>query len=206
VLLSRRLSIHGKPSVIIEADRKRYSEILSKGLMVYAMDGLDPETYKKLNLTNSGFVFVDTGSQETNIKICEMLRRDLDHEKIISMANSIRIEQELKRLDVQTIDVRRVMATTIETLIVRPTTYHALIETFENFSVEEIPITNPNIDRLKVKEIAFHKDAILIMARGNTGLFIPHGETCLRQGDILYVFGTDSALEDTREKLNKKNV
>jgi Trk K+ transport system NAD-binding subunit len=130
-----------------------------------------------------------------------MLRKEFNHEKVISMASGSKIEQRLKYLDIETIDVRRVLATTIETLIVRPTTYHALIETFENFSVEEIQIINPLIDGHRVKEIAFHKDAILIMARGESSHFIPHGETFLRTGDILYIFGTDSALEDTREKL-----
>ncbi|TFH47747.1 MAG: hypothetical protein E4G92_04690, partial [Bacteroidia bacterium] len=57
------------------------------------------------------------------------------------------------------------------------------------------------IDGNRIKEIPFHKDAILIMIkRGNT-LFIPHGETYLKTGDIMSIFGTDSALESTREKL-----
>lgn len=93
------------------------------------------------------------------------------------------------------------MATTIENLILRPTTYHALVETFENFSVEEIPVINPELDGHQIREIAFHKDAILIMVKRGTTLFIPHGETFLKTGDILNILGTDSALENTREKL-----
>ncbi len=201
VLLARRLKIHGKASVIVENDSKRYKDLSSKGLNAFFSDGLDPSTYKKLNMTGYSYVVVDTGSVDVNIRICEILRKEFSHEKIISMANESVIEQQLKNLDVETIDVRRVMATTIETLIIRPTTYHALIETFENFSVEEIQIINQGIDGRKVKEIAFHKDAILMMAKGESSLFIPHGETYLKTGDTLYVFGTNSALEDTREKL-----
>ena len=117
------------------------------------------------------------------------------------MANARTVEQQLKRLDVETIDVRRVMATTIENLIVRPVTYHALIEIFEDFSVEEITITKPDIDGNKVREIAFHKDAILIMVKRGSNLFIPHGETYIKIGDVLNIFGTGSALENTREIL-----
>jgi Kef-type K+ transport system membrane component KefB/Trk K+ transport system NAD-binding subunit len=201
VLLARRLNVHGKTSVIVEIENSRYKDISSKGLKAYLSDGLDPGTYKKLNMTSSSYVIVDTGSEDLNIRICEMLRKEFGHEKIISMANELYIEQQLKSLDVETIDVRRVLATTIETLIVRPATYHALIETFEHFSVEEIQIINPDINGRKVKEIAFHKDAILIMAKGGNSLFIPHGETYLKTGDVLYIFGTDTALEDTRERL-----
>jgi Kef-type K+ transport system membrane component KefB/Trk K+ transport system NAD-binding subunit len=201
VLLARRLNVHGKPSVIVEKDNNRYEDICSKGLKACHSDGLDPGTYKKLSMTSSSFVVVDTGSKEMDINICKMLRKDLNHEKIISMANESKIEQQFKRLDVETVDIRRVLATTIETLIVRPTAYHALIETFEHFTVEEIIITNPDINGHKVKEVAFHKDVVLIMAKDGNNLFIPHGETYLRTGITLYIMGTDSALEDTRKKL-----
>jgi len=201
VLLARRLNIHNKTSVIVEKDEKRYKDIASKGLTVLLSDGMDPSTYKKLKLTDSSFVVVDTGSEDLNIRICDMLRKDFNHERIISMARSSKIEQQLKKLDVEIVDATRVIATTIETLIVRPTTYHALIETFENFTVDEITITNPEIDGRQVKEIAFHKDAILIMARSGENKFIPHGETYLRTGYVLYIMATGTAMEDTRGKL-----
>jgi Kef-type K+ transport system membrane component KefB/Trk K+ transport system NAD-binding subunit len=201
VLLSRRLNIHGKASVIIEINKERYGNLLSKGINACYADGLNPDTYKKLKMQEPNYVIVDTGSDDVNILICEMLRKEFNHEKIISMANERTIEQQLKNLDVETIDVRRVMATTIENLIVRPTTYHALVESYENFSVEEIPVMNSEFEGHQVKEIAFHKDAILIMVKRGSNLFIPHGETYLKTGDILNILGTDSALENTREKL-----
>ncbi len=201
VLLARRLKVHGKASLIIESDETRYKDLLAKGLRVYLADGLDPSTFEGIGLTPESYVVVETGSEECNINICDILRKRFNHEKIISMANGRGVEQQLKRLNVETIDIRRVMAATIETLIVRPTTYHALIETYEQFRVEEIPVINDDIGKRKVKEIPFHKDAILIMVKRGTTLFIPHGETYLKTGDILNIFGTDSALEDTWEKL-----
>jgi Kef-type K+ transport system membrane component KefB/Trk K+ transport system NAD-binding subunit len=201
VLLARRLNMHGKTSVIVENNENRYKDLCSKGLKAILSDGLDPTTYKKLEMTNSNYVVVDTGSMNMNIRICEILRKELNHEKIISLANKSGIEQELKKLDVETVDVTRVMATTIESLILRPATYHALIETFENFTLEEITITNPALDGKKVKEIAFHKDVILVMARSGNNVFIPHGETYVRTGNVLYVLGTDTALASTRQFL-----
>jgi Kef-type K+ transport system membrane component KefB/Trk K+ transport system NAD-binding subunit len=200
VLLARRLNIHGKVSVIVENDERRYKELVSKGLNAVLSDGADPMTYRKLNLSGSNYVVVDTGSDESNILICGILRKEFNHEKIISLANDRYIEQRLKYLDVEVIDVRRVMATTIENLIVRPVTYHALIETFENFTVEEITIYNSEMDGQKVREIAFHKDAILILVQRGTNIFIPHDETYLKKGDVLNILGTDSALDSTRKK------
>jgi hypothetical protein len=85
------------------------------------------------------------------------------HDNIITRSSTSEIEQRLKNLGVKTIDVIGVLATTTENLILRPATYHVLVESFENFSVEEILITSNEADRLQVKEIPFHADAILMM-------------------------------------------
>ncbi len=201
VLLARRLNMHGKASVIIENNEDRYKTITTKGLQAIFSDGLDPATYTRVRMTSANYVVVDTGSAEMNIRICELLRKELNHDRIISLAKKSPVEQQLKKFDVETVDATRVMASTIESLILRPATYHALIESFENFTLEEIPVTNPALDGRKVKDIAFHRDVILVMARSDDNVFIPHGETYLRTGNILYIMGTETALAFTREYL-----
>ncbi len=202
VLVARRMTMHGKKSIIIENNKARANEISEKGITCMEGDGNDAGLYKRLKLNASDFVVVDTGSAEKNHEICKLLRNVLMHDNIISRSDKSDVELRLKNLGVKTIDVIGVQATTIENLILRPTTYHALIESFENFSVEEILITNKLIDGLQLKEVPFHKDAILMMVKRDKSFFIPHGETYFRLGDILNVFGTDTALQNTREKLS----
>jgi Kef-type K+ transport system membrane component KefB/Trk K+ transport system NAD-binding subunit len=202
VLLARRLNIHGKKSIIVEIDRKRADVISSNGLRCIQGDGSNIDLYSELKLHHSDFVVVETGSPEKNLEICKLLRNVLMHDKIIARLGKSDYAHKLKELGVNTLDVLAVLATTIENLILRPTTYHTLIESFENFSVEEILITNKAVDGLQVKEIPFHKDAILMMVKRGNSFFIPHGETYFRTGDILHVFGTDTALNDTKEKVS----
>ena len=202
VLLARRLSIHGFTPVIVEKHEKRCKEIKSKGIHVFRGDGLDPGLYTKLKLSDSNYVVVETNSNKLNLQICKLLRKELQHEKIISRAGNLSIEESLKTLNVETIDARRVLATTIENLIIRPTTYHTLVESFENFSVEEIAITNTKLDGLQLSEVPFHRDAILMMIKREEKLYIPHGETYFKLGDIIHVFGTHTALEETKKKLH----
>ncbi len=105
------------------------------------------------------------------------------------------------RLGVDIIDTPRIIATTVENLILRPATYQALVETFESFTVEEITITNRKIDRLQVQEIPLHTDGFLMLIRRGKEMHVPHGETHLRLGDNVIVFGTNRAVQDFREKL-----
>lgn len=201
VLLARRLTMHGKKVIIIEKDKNRAKDIKGKGLNCIEGDGSDLSLYHQLKINHSDFVIIETGSPEKNVKISKLIRNDLMHENIITRSSTSEVEQKLKNLGVKTIDVIGVVATTIENLILRPTTYHALVESFENFSVEEILITNKEVDKLQVKEIPFHADAILMMVKRDNSFFIPHGATYFRTGDILHVFGTNTALQDTREKM-----
>lgn len=201
VLLSRRMNLHGKQVLIIEKDPVRCKEIKDKGLWVMRGDGLDKTLFKKINLEPDNYVVIECGNDKTNIEVSKLLRKEFLHERIIARSGSLKIEQKLKNHGVETVDARRVMATTIENLIIRPTTYHDLVESFENFSLDEITVKNKEVDRKQIKAIPFHKDAILmIIKRGNIS-HIPHGETYIRIGDILHVFGTATALEDTRNKV-----
>ena len=201
VLLSRRMHLHSKQVVIIEKDPKRYREIKDKGLWVINGDGLEKGLYKELQLKPEDYIVVETGNDKTNMIISKLLRKEFLHERVITRSGSLKIEQELKHQGVEAVDARRVMATTIENLIVRPTTYHDLVESFENFSLDEIPVTGKEMDGRQVKTIPFHNDAILMIIKRGNESYIPHGETYLRAGDILHVFGTDTALEDTRKKV-----
>lgn len=201
VLLARRLHLHGKKAIIIEQDKTRFQQIKEKGLNVIYGNGFDAHTYRKLNLTPDNYIVLETGNDKQNMKISRMLKNEFQHNKMISKISKFPLKQEFVQMGIETVDITQILATAIENLIFRPTTYHALIESFENFSVEEISITNNKIDGLQVKEIPFHKDAVLIMVKRENSFFIPHGDTYFRTGDTLLVFGTQTAFEDTRFKV-----
>ncbi|MFW5806006.1 MAG: TrkA C-terminal domain-containing protein [Bacteroidales bacterium] len=61
-------------------------------------------------------------------------------------------------------------------------------------------LTNPDVSGRQVKDVPFHKDGQLILVRQEQKVDIPHGNTLLKKGDIITVIGTESALEDFREK------
>jgi len=201
VLLARRMHAHGKKAIIIEQDKKRYREIKAKGVKVIHFNGLDTKIYRQLKLTPDNYIIIETGDDEQNLKISQMLRTEFQHKNIISRISRFSQTQSFKQWGIETIDVTQILATAIENLIIRPTTYHALVESFENYSVEEILITNTKIDGIQLKQVPFHTDAVLIMIKRENNFLIPHGDTYFRTGDILLVFGTQTAFEDIRYKM-----
>jgi len=200
VLLARRLKMHGKNAIIVENNKNRYLELLSKGLHAYYGSGFDRQIFYKLNLQPYNYVVLITESELKNTRISEMLKDEFQHPRIISKSSSWAIEKHFQRMQVEYLDVTRLMATTIESLILRPSTYHTLLESFENYHVEEITITHERMGGRQIKEIPFHKDGELILIRKGQKADIPHGDTILQVNDVVTVMGTEAALQDFREK------
>lgn len=201
VILAKRLNMHNKKVVIIENDPERVKEIHAKGINVIKGCGTDKDIYKKINLRKKNHVIVLAGSNIKNTEICETLKNELSQEKVITLTNNLATFKNMKNLDVNILDVPGIVATTIDNLIERPYTYHTMVETFENFNVEEIKITNKNINGKQIKEISFHKDGFLILIKKNSKIDIPHGDTYLKLNNTVVVLGTNKALLDIREIL-----
>lgn len=201
VLLARRLKIQGRSAIIIERNKQRFEEMRSKGLTTYFGDGRDPDIYRQLNIEGNNYIVVHTGSSECDMKITRMLKNHYQHENIITSARTIAMEKELHKMKVESVDRIRIHATTIENLIIRPTTYHTLVETFESYVVAEIEITSPDMNRIKLKSFPWHKDATLMLVRRDGEMHVPHGDTMLRTGDVLTIFGTSAAIQYIREQV-----
>ena len=202
VILARRMQMHNKLVVIIENNKKRYDAIKAKGIQVIMGDGTDASVFENLKLAPTNYVVACLSNHKENISVCEMLRHEFNHEKIIAKTGNSAIDQVYKSLEVERVDVLGVVATAIESLIVRPTTYNTLVNSFENFSIEEIVITNSEFDGLQIKEIPFPKDGTILMIKRADSIYVPKGDIYLRRGDILNVFGTDAALSEIKNNMS----
>jgi len=200
VLLARRLKINEKKSVIIERRYSRVKEILKKGLDAVHGDGRNYRVYERLEMKSTNYVVALTESEEKNLQICQLVRNNLHHERVITQASSNSFENKLRQLEVEYLDKRRVIASTIENLILRPTTYHALIESFENYTLADIQVTNPKVDGQKVKDIIFHQDGSLMLLKRGNEMEVPHGDTHLYIGDTLTIIGSETAIDDFKAK------
>lgn len=203
VLLSRRFEMHEKRSVIVDNNENRYKDMKARGLHTFLGNGLNSDTYRKLKLKPLDYVVVTTGNEELNTDICEMLKNEFGHENIITKQGkslNSEVNKRLKQLQIETFDVTRILATTIENLILRPTTYHTLVETFDNFSVEDILVKNKFIHGKQVMEIPIHTEGFLMLIRRDNEMIVPHGNTHLKLGDMITVFGTDTAIEAIKEQ------
>jgi Trk K+ transport system NAD-binding subunit len=104
--------------------------------------------------------------------------------------------------ETQYIQIDKVLASHVENLIVRPSAIQTLSESFGQYSVEEISMTNKELNGKMVKKVAFPASGSLVMIRRSKEILIPHGDTHLLMGDLVTVIGNAAALEEFRNILD----
>lgn len=201
VLLARRLKMLGKACLIVEKEPARYEDILSKGIGVVQGDGNDLDFMMSLGIRLGDQVVVLTGNDEDNYRISKLVRQDMGIIKVVSVSGLSSISRELIRIDVEVMDIRLALASTLENLLMRPGTYKTFMESFDNFVVEEISVTGGAAYGHLVRELPWHKDCMLMLARRGDEVYVPHGESYLKSGDILTIFGTSTAISRARDML-----
>jgi Trk K+ transport system NAD-binding subunit len=202
VELANRLRLHGISYLVIESQNDHWQELQTLGLESIHVNDLKLEVYQSLRIRPVDTVVVITNSDKKNIEISEIIRNKLGHSKLITVTTKPELFRKHKSLDdVQVVNAYEIVAGSIENEIMRPTTAHALTDSFGAYSVEEIAVHNTAIDRHYVKDIPFPRSGSLVVVRRENEIFIPHGDTHLLLGDLVTVIGNAAALEEFRRLL-----
>jgi Kef-type K+ transport system membrane component KefB/Trk K+ transport system NAD-binding subunit len=202
VELASRLRLHGISYLVIESQNDQWRELQALGLEAIHANDLKLEVYQSLRIRPVDTVVVITNSDKKNIEISQIIRTKLGHSKLITVTTKPELFREHKSLDdVQVVNAYEIVASSIENEILRPTTAHALTDSFGVYSVEEIAVHNTSIDRHYVKDIPFPRSGSLVVVRRDNEIFIPHGDTHLLLGDLVTVIGNAAALEEFRRLL-----
>lgn len=201
VQLAESLQMHDKSCVILELDKRKVNDLDAAGLNVVHGNGADAQVYRDIGLQPNNYVVVLTDSDSKNFKITQILRRDLQHEKVLTYAYWKSASRKMKNKDIEVIDVSNSVASAIENFIFLPKTYYAIFENFESFSIQEIEIKNRLVDGEQLKNLNLHQDGFIMMLKKDGELYVAHEEDLVERGDVAIVFGSDTALENIRKKL-----
>jgi Kef-type K+ transport system membrane component KefB len=142
-----------------------------------------------------------TDSPELNQKLTKYITHDLNHERVIAQKDLTLKDEIDPKSSMKFVDQDEVIAHYIEDMIMRPDAVSSLSESFGIYRVEEIKITNQDVHRKLVKDIAFPPSGSLVIHRRGDEVFIPHGDTHFLTGDIVTVIGNTSALAEFRRIL-----
>ena len=198
-LLGERMKMHKVDYLIIATNSKSHKLFESKGLETIYSEFVGSKLYEQLGIMSYQPVVILNDLDSNNTEMVRRFVEDLRHENIITLTNK-GLDPDNLGPGVKLVDRHFSLVDQLETAIVRPDALHSLAESFGALSIEEIKMTNPDSDRKRVRDLAFHRSGSLVMMRRNKEIFIPHGDTHLLLGDIITVIGNGEALQDFRDK------
>lgn len=199
LLLAQRMHMHGMSCLSIIQNEEMKAEFERKSIPFKYKEDMKSFVKHSLQIRSSDLVIILTESRELTLDLAKILKNDLEHSKVIMRMQSGAYDLSGHSQDFKLIDHDEVLADHVEKMIVRPNAIASVSESFGTYSVEEIRITNKEIHRLQVKEIAFPPSGSLIIQKRGSEIFIPHGDTHLLRGDIMTVIGNTTALAQFRD-------
>ncbi len=201
--LAKRLDLHRTPYLVIESQDNQWAQLQSLGIESIHVNDLKVDVYRSLNIRPVDTVVLLTQSDTKNLKIANILRNELGHSRLLTVTTKPDLFTNNPALnEMLVVNAYEIVASRIESEILRPATTHALADSFGVYSVEEIAIRNKDIDRKLVMDIPFPQSGSIIVVKRSGEIFIPHGKTHLLIGDLLTVIGNADALEEFRNLLD----
>jgi Kef-type K+ transport system membrane component KefB/Trk K+ transport system NAD-binding subunit len=201
LLLAERMNMHGMSCLSVFQKEEMVAEFERKSLNFKYKEDILSYVKNVLQIRTSDLVIILTESKQLAMDLAKIVKNDLGHSKVIMRMQSGAYNLSGHSHDFKLIDHDEVLADHVENMIVRPNAIASVSESFGTYSVEEVRITNKDIHRKQVKEIAFPPSGSLIIQKRGSEIFIPHGDTHLLRGDIMTVIGNTTALAQFREIL-----
>jgi Trk K+ transport system NAD-binding subunit len=199
--LAKRLSLHRVPYIVIESQMDQQEVLESLHINFLNANDLDLKVYEELKIRPTDTVVIVTQSDKKNIKISKMIRKKLNHNKVITVTTKPELYLDRDLSDIKVVNAHDVTASNIENEIMRPGTMEALTGSFGNYSIEEIAVRNKEVVRKFVREVPFPLAGSLVAIRRDNEILIPHGDTHILEGDLITVIGNAAAMEEYRRLL-----
>jgi trk system potassium uptake protein TrkA len=189
---------------VVEADAERARKIADDlDISVIAGDATEPAILEDANASQARYVVALTGSDESNLAICQMAKREFGVPETIARAINPKNEAVFKRLGIDaTISTTAMAAETIEKVL--PANGMRLSPIFSQGDVEmaEVEITEKSrVLGKALAEVGLPGDCLLIAVIRDGTVAFPRGRTVFRGGDRVYALTRRSNEDELREAL-----
>ncbi len=198
--LAERMQMHGVLTMTLLNHKVLVDDFHRKGLVANYVPNMSTESIDRLHLRTADMVVVLTQTKNLNAKISKYIENELGHKKIITLWKTKHMDPES---ELNHIDIDKMLAHHVEDIILRPDSLNTLAESFNEYRVEEITMSNEKLHGKMVKEVVFPPQGSLVLLSRSKEIFIPHGNTHLLEGDKITVIGNSDALIEFRNILTE---
>jgi Kef-type K+ transport system membrane component KefB/Trk K+ transport system NAD-binding subunit len=195
VLLAERLRREGELVTLIGLDRERVQEMNRRDLPVIKGSPADSAVLEKAGAASAAAVIALTTRDEVNLAVCRLADEVFSVPNRVALIGDPDVASLVNERGTRIVQPQLAMALALEGALHFPAAFDMLANHADGVEVREGVLSNPGLDGRPLHRVQLQGDVLILGLRRGDDVLVPHGNTTLRQGDILMLVGHPDELQ-----------
>ncbi len=201
-LLAERLRQAGEPVTLIGLNRSRAQRMRRRNLPVIEGNPADPSVLEAAGAASAAALVAISEQDETNLAACRLACEVFDVPHRVILVSDPTVAAQINGQGTRVVQPQLAMALALEGALHFPAAFDMLADHTDGVEVREVALNNPRLDRRPLQRIRLPGHALVLGLRREGEVLVPHGNTTLRQGDVLMLVGHPDELRQAMAWLN----
>jgi Kef-type K+ transport system membrane component KefB/Trk K+ transport system NAD-binding subunit len=205
-LLGKRLLQDGEPVTFIGRDVARLEKLREAGCVVVSGPPDDEQVLRQAGAERARALVALSNDPAVVARACRQARDVFQMPSIVARADEQEQVRTLQAMGVQVVQATMAMALGLEGALHYPAAFSTLIDKSDQFDFTDAPLRNSALLDLPIRQLHLPGKALVlgIRRRAEGEVVVPHGDTFLREGDVLMLCGAPEAIEEARQWISSE--
>ncbi len=206
-LLGKRLLQDGEPVTFIGRDVARLEKLQESGCTIVSGPPDDEQVLRQAGAERARALVALSNDAEVVMNACRQAREQFQIPSVVARAELPEQVKSLQTLKVQVVQPAMAMALALEGALHFPSALSMLTDRSDEFDLADVALHNPDFIDQPLRQVHLTGQALVlgVRRRGEGEVVVPHGDTILREGDILMLCGNPKAVEEASRLLGGGN-
>lgn len=196
--LARRLLAKGYSVTLIDSDAAHVDKIRTEGLNAVQGDGTVGSDLEKAGIRQASIFVAATSSDRTNLLACQIAMQRFEIKQVVARVNNPENLDNFQSLGIRVVSPVVSTAMLLDNLISQSSALELLTGQSQGQTVLEAELQNHALLKRPLKDWSIKGDVLVILARRDSKIFVPHGNTVLQKGDILTLVGVPAGVQEIK--------
>ena len=197
--LTKQLQKHNWNVHLVTHKKEDFSHITDVDIQV--LDDLSFESLKNLHLEKMEAVVLLL-SDEENYQLAEAIYEHIGTKTVVVRLNNRDNFDKFQQLGTLIVEPATAMVGLLDHFVRSPNAASLLLGMDEGQDTMDLEIRNRDLHGLRLRDLRFPPDVLVLSIKRNGKTFFSHGYTRLRIGDIITLVGSEKSLEQVKFKMD----
>lgn len=188
-LLAERLRQAGEQVTLIGLNPERVEEMERRNLPVIKGNPADPAVLESAGAASAAALVSLTARDGIDLAACRLAGERFGIPNRVAMVSDQTIAAQMSDLGVRVVHPQMATALALEGALHFPSAFDMLTDHTDGVEIREGVLNNPPLEGRPLRRIKLPGDVLILGMRRGDDVLVPHGNTRLRQGDVLMLVG-----------------